>query len=106
MKRKRLAVDPMTRIEGHLRFETRVEQGEVVDAHCAGEMFRGIEAGGVTTVPTVDAVMRYQTLLAKVEPFIKHSFFHDVAAVAKAFKGYFKEGKGYGNLLSYSYFPD
>lgn len=65
-----------------------------------------IEAGGVTTVPTVDALMRYHSLLAKVEPFIKQSYFNDVLAVAKAFKGYFNEGKGYGNLLSYAYFPD
>ncbi len=65
-----------------------------------------IEAGGVTTVPTVDTLMHYHSLLAKVEPFIKQSFFNDVVAVAKAFKGYFREGKGYGNLLSYAYFPD
>jgi Ni,Fe-hydrogenase I large subunit len=65
-----------------------------------------IEAGGVTTVPTVDALMQYHTLLSKVESFIKHSFFNDVLAVAKAFHGYFSEGKGYGNLLSYAYLPD
>jgi Ni,Fe-hydrogenase I large subunit len=65
-----------------------------------------IEAGGVTTTPTVDALMKYQGLLAKVEPFIRNSYFQDVVAVAKAFKGYFKEGRGYGNLLSYPYFPD
>ena len=65
-----------------------------------------IEAGGVTTVPTVDSVMQYHTLLSKVETFIKHSFITDVLAVAKAFKGYFNEGKGYGNLLSYPFMPD
>ena len=268
MKKPNLVVDPMTRIEGHLRFETRVEHGQVVDARCSGEMFRGIEAalighdarvaqqvtqrvcgvcpyahaeaaslaledamgirpnangqllrnliigayqlqdyllhfytlcaldfidvtavldykgsdpglvgvrdwvaselvskkifpaapflpryeadylqdrelnhtairhyldalpvmsdlhrmvaifgakaphpvtieaGGVTTVPTVDALMHYQSLFAKVQPFIQQSFFNDVVAVAKAFKGYFNEGRGYGNLLSYAYFPD
>ncbi len=268
MKRSKVVVDPMTRIEGHLRFETRVEDGKVVDAHCSGEMFRGIEAalighdarvaqqvtqrvcgvcpyahaeaaslaledamgikpntngqllrnlivgayqlqdyllhfytlcaldfiditavlnykgsdpaligvrdwvvselgsnkifpaapflpryeadyvqdrdlnltgirhyldalpmmadlhrmvaifgakaphpvtieaGGVTVVPTVDEIIKYQTLLTKVEPFIKQSFFNDVVSVAEAFKGYFNEGRGYGNLLSYSYFPD
>jgi Ni,Fe-hydrogenase I large subunit len=65
-----------------------------------------IEAGGVTTVPSIDAVMHYHSLLTKVEPFIRQSYFHDLLAVAKAFKGYFNEGKGYGNLLSYDFFPD
>lgn len=268
MPKANLVVDPMTRIEGHLRFETRVEHGQVVDAHCSGEMFRGIEAalighdarvaqqvtqrvcgvcpyahaqaaalaledamglrpdpngqllrnlivgayqlqdyllhfytlcsldfidiaavldykgsdpgmntvrdwaakelksnkvfpaapffpryeadylrdpdlnhsairhyldalpvmaelhrmvaifgakaphpvtieaGGVTVVPTIDALAHYQTLLAKVESFIRETYFNDVVAVAKAFKGYFHEGKGYGNLLSYPFFPD
>ncbi len=65
-----------------------------------------IEAGGVTTVPSVDALAKYQSLLAKVEPFIKQSYFNDVVNVAKVFKRYFSEGKGYGNLLSYAFFPD
>ena len=65
-----------------------------------------IEAGGVTTVPSIDAVMHYHSLLTKVEPFIKQSFFNDLIAVAKGFKGYFNEGKGYGNLLSYDFLPD
>lgn len=38
-----ITIDPMTRIEGHLRFETKVERGVVVDARVSGEMFRGIE---------------------------------------------------------------
>jgi Ni,Fe-hydrogenase I large subunit len=65
-----------------------------------------IEAGGVTTVPTIDALMQYHSLLSKVEPFIIQSFSDDLLAVAKAFKGYFHEGKGYANLLSYGFFPD
>ena len=43
MSSSKIVVDPMTRIEGHLRFETQVEQGVVTDAHCSGDMFRGIE---------------------------------------------------------------
>jgi Ni,Fe-hydrogenase I large subunit len=38
-----VVVDPVTRIEGHLKVETRVEDGVVTDARCSGEMFRGIE---------------------------------------------------------------
>lgn len=40
---KKIVVDPLTRIEGHLRFETSIENGKVVDAKCSGDMFRGIE---------------------------------------------------------------
>ena len=40
---KRIIVDPITRIEGHLRIEVEVEGGKVVDAWSSGQMFRGIE---------------------------------------------------------------
>ena len=40
---KKLVVDPITRIEGHLRIEAKVENGRVVDAWSSSTMFRGIE---------------------------------------------------------------
>lgn len=40
---ERIVVDPITRIEGHLRIEARVENGKIVDAWSSGTMFRGIE---------------------------------------------------------------
>ncbi|MHB8764691.1 MAG: nickel-dependent hydrogenase large subunit, partial [Deferrisomatales bacterium] len=39
-----VVLDPVTRIEGHLRIETRVEGGRVAEARSQGEMFRGFEA--------------------------------------------------------------
>jgi len=39
----RIVVDPVTRIEGHLRIDVEVEGGEVKDAWSSGQMFRGIE---------------------------------------------------------------
>jgi [NiFe] hydrogenase large subunit/hydrogenase large subunit len=39
----RIAVDPITRIEGHLRIEVEVENGVVTDAWSSGTMFRGLE---------------------------------------------------------------
>jgi hydrogenase large subunit len=39
----RLVVDPVTRIEGHLRIEAQVDGGKISDAWSAGTMFRGIE---------------------------------------------------------------
>ncbi len=39
----KIAIDPITRIEGHLRIEAQVEGGKVRDAWAAGTMFRGIE---------------------------------------------------------------
>ncbi len=39
----RIVVDPVTRIEGHLRIEAQVEDGAVTDAWSSGTMFRGIE---------------------------------------------------------------
>lgn len=40
---KRIIVDPITRIEGHLRIEVEVEGGKVKNAWSSGQMFRGIE---------------------------------------------------------------
>jgi hydrogenase large subunit len=40
---KKLVIDPITRIEGHLRIEAQVENGKVVDAWSSSTMFRGIE---------------------------------------------------------------
>ncbi|MGC1968011.1 MAG: nickel-dependent hydrogenase large subunit [Candidatus Acidiferrales bacterium] len=39
----RIVVDPVTRIEGHLRIEAQVEGGMISDAWSSGTMFRGIE---------------------------------------------------------------
>ena len=39
----RVVVDPVTRIEGHLRIEAEVDGGVVSDAWSSGTMFRGIE---------------------------------------------------------------
>ena len=38
-----IKIDPLTRIEGHLKIEIKVENGKVVEAYSSGEMFRGIE---------------------------------------------------------------
>ncbi len=39
----KIAIDPVTRIEGHLRIEVQVEGGKVTDAWASSTMFRGIE---------------------------------------------------------------
>jgi Ni,Fe-hydrogenase I large subunit len=39
----KVVVDPITRIEGHLRIEAQVEGGKVADAWSSSTMFRGIE---------------------------------------------------------------
>jgi [NiFe] hydrogenase large subunit/hydrogenase large subunit len=38
-----IVVDPVTRIEGHLRIEAEVDGGKVIDAWSSSTMFRGIE---------------------------------------------------------------
>ncbi len=39
----KIVVDPVTRIEGHLRIEAQVDGGQVTDAWSSGTMFRGME---------------------------------------------------------------
>ncbi len=39
----RVVVDPITRIEGHLRIEAEIKDGRIVDAYSSGTMVRGLE---------------------------------------------------------------
>ena len=39
----KIAIDPITRIEGHLRIEVEVDGGQVTKAWSSSTMFRGIE---------------------------------------------------------------
>lgn len=40
---KRITIDPVTRIEGHLKIDVEIEDGKVKDAWSSGTMARGIE---------------------------------------------------------------
>ena len=39
----RITIDPITRIEGHLKIEVEIAGGKVTNAWSSGTMFRGIE---------------------------------------------------------------
>ncbi|EFC79239.1 nickel-dependent hydrogenase large subunit, partial [Parafrankia sp. EUN1f] len=39
----RLVIDPVTRVEGHLRVEVQVDGGQVTEAYASSTMWRGIE---------------------------------------------------------------
>jgi Ni,Fe-hydrogenase I large subunit len=39
----KIAIDPITRIEGHLRIEAQVDDGKVAEAWSSSTMFRGME---------------------------------------------------------------
>ncbi len=39
----RIVIDPITRIEGHLRVEAEIKDGKVVNAYCSSTMVRGME---------------------------------------------------------------
>jgi hydrogenase large subunit len=43
MMAKRIVIDPVTRIEGHLRIEADVQNGKIADAFSSGTMVRAIE---------------------------------------------------------------
>ena len=40
---KRIVIDPITRIEGHLRVDVEVDNGQVDKAWASSTMWRGIE---------------------------------------------------------------
>jgi Ni,Fe-hydrogenase I large subunit len=43
MAKKKITIDPVSRIEGHLKIEVEIENGKISDARSSGEMFRGWE---------------------------------------------------------------
>ena len=40
---EKIVIDPITRIEGHLRIETQIDGGKVTEAWSSSTMFRGLE---------------------------------------------------------------
>lgn len=43
MATQKITIDPVTRIEGHLKVTVEVNDGKVADAYCSGTLWRGIE---------------------------------------------------------------
>ena len=43
MAKKTITIDPVTRIEGHLKVTATIDGGEVKEAMCSGVVFRGFE---------------------------------------------------------------
>jgi hydrogenase large subunit len=43
MATQKIVIDPVTRIEGHLKITCEVDDGKVIDAYSSGTMWRGIE---------------------------------------------------------------
>ncbi|WP_458700078.1 nickel-dependent hydrogenase large subunit [Sulfurospirillum sp. 1307] len=40
---KKIIVDPLVRIEGHLKFSTTIQNDTITDAKCSAQLYRGIE---------------------------------------------------------------
>ncbi len=40
---RRITIDPVTRIEGHLRIDCEVDNGRITNAWSSGQMWRGFE---------------------------------------------------------------
>ena len=53
-KKLKIRIDPITRIEGHLKAEVEVKNGVVVDARMSGGMYRGFEQILVGRDPRAD----------------------------------------------------
>ena len=47
-EKKRISIDPITRIEGHLRIDCEIENGVVTNAWSSGTMCRGMETVSYT----------------------------------------------------------
>ena len=60
---ERIVIDPITRIEGHLRVEAEIEGGTIKNAYSSGTMVRGIEN------------------IVKDRPCLRRMYFHPLACL-------------------------
>src|SRR5574343_103321 len=88
---KRVTIDPVTRIEGHLRVDVEVDGGRVKKAWASGQMWRGVENALQLEIPVNAQYIRNMIILAHaVHDHIVH-FYHlsaldwvDVVSALKA----------------------
>jgi hydrogenase large subunit len=98
---KRITVDPITRIEGHLRIDVEVDGGAVKNSWSSGQMFRGIEeilkgrdprdaylftqrfCGVCTTVHAIASVRAVENALG-VNPPLNAQFIRNIIVIAHA----------------------
>jgi len=90
-------------IKGYLEsFEVMKQVGEMVKIFGSKTPhMTTIEAGGVTTLPSADRLLKYINLAKNVQYFIHNKYLPDVIRVAKHFKEYFNIGKGVNNFLTF-----
>lgn len=118
----RIAIDPVTRIEGHLRIEVEVEGGTVRDAWSSGTMFRGLElilrdrdprdawvfaqraCGVCTTVHALASVRAAENALGITVPPNARRVRNLMAAVQ--YPEWAQLGRGLGNYLTYGDYPE
>ena len=97
----RIVIDPITRIEGHLRIDVEVNGGAVRDAWASGQMFRGIETiltgrdpreawlftqricGVCTTVHAITSVRAVENALG-LEPPLNAQYIRNLILIAHA----------------------
>lgn len=97
----RIVIDPITRIEGHLRIDVEVNGGAVRDAWASGQMFRGIESiltgrdpreawlftqricGVCTTVHAITSVRAVENALG-LDPPLNAQYIRNLVLIAHA----------------------
>lgn len=98
---KRITIDPITRIEGHLRIDVEVDNGKVSKAWSSGQMWRGVElillgrdprdawaitqriCGVCTTVHAITSVRAVENALGLEVP-VNAQFIRNMIAAAHA----------------------
>ena len=98
---KRISIDPITRIEGHLRVDVEVDGGKVTKAWSSGQMWRGVElillgrdprdawaitqriCGVCTTVHAITSVRAVENALALEVP-LNAQYIRNMIAAAHA----------------------
>ncbi len=64
----------------------------------------GVFVGGITTQATTDKIIKIKSILHNIRQFIESKMIQDVYTIALYYSDYYKNGRGYGNLLSYGCF--
>jgi len=64
----------------------------------------GVFVGGITSQATTDKIIKIKSILSIIHKFITDKMIPDAYLLAEYYQDYYRNGRGYGNLLSYGCF--
>ena len=64
----------------------------------------GVFIGGITSQATTDKIIKIKSILSSIKKFVEDKMIPDAYILGEYYEEYYRNGRGYGNLLSYGCF--